>query len=490
MSPWILLRLLALFLSLSSSFCLPLHEYGTGLPISRRNVADRGGGRGGLKLKGEVELGLEGLRGGFWKGGEAKAEPIQGKAGGKSIVWPVCTCVLYFISTTITSPALPSMANRIANPDGSVKVSPAGVELFGTLSSIDLAFTMLFTKLWGSLSDRYGRVPFMLLSSAGVSLGWLTVVQAAATHNMALLYGGRILDGVTSCMQPLCQSAVKDLSSPEMLDTNFGILQGAAWGGSFIIGGIPGGVLTNTKGPEFVMKIAAAVAAINVVITGLFAEETLPAEKRAAQVNWSEANPLGALTVLIRDRVTCIAAICLLLVWAALNGLQTNFFSYIEHQYGWGRVQSSILLCVVGIVISASQGLGPKLLSHRLGTAGTIKLGATLVGAGAAGMALAPNAPLFSLACLLLASGTLCIPLLTSVVASRAKSQESGAVLSALETAAMLEKVVACKGMAALLAIGMRHDAPSAFLWVSAGCCLVAVLLWKTIEVEAFAALT
>mmetsp|Transcript_35129 Transcript_35129/g.70246 ORF Transcript_35129/g.70246 Transcript_35129/m.70246 type:complete len:104 (-) Transcript_35129:535-846(-) len=63
------------------------------------------------------------------------------------------------------------------------------------------------TKLWGTLSDKYGRIPFMLFSSAGVSLGWMTVVYAAASHNMVLLYSGRMLD---ACMQPLCQSAVKE----------------------------------------------------------------------------------------------------------------------------------------------------------------------------------------------------------------------------------------------------------------------------------------
>ena len=37
------------------------------------------------------------------------------------------------------------------------------------------------------------------------------------------------------------------------------------------------------------------------------------------------------------------AALSYLLVWTALNGLQTNLFSYLEHRYGWGRTHAAML---------------------------------------------------------------------------------------------------------------------------------------------------
>ena len=76
---------------------------------------------------------------------------------------------------------------------GSTKVSPEGVSLYGTLASIDQIFTVIFTKLWGSLSDVHGRKPFMVFSGTGAAIGWWTVVQASKTANMPLLYAGRAL---------------------------------------------------------------------------------------------------------------------------------------------------------------------------------------------------------------------------------------------------------------------------------------------------------
>ena len=156
---------------------------------------------------------------------------------------------------------------------GSTKVSPEGVSLYGTLASIDQIFTVIFTKLWGSLSDVHGRKPFMVFSGTGAAIGWWTVVQASKTANMPLLYAGRALvcmhlkspgcvsppvlagntpaaktqtvyspqDGVTSCMQPICQSAIRDTSPPDKLKENFGYLLGLSVGGAFIGGAIIGG---------------------------------------------------------------------------------------------------------------------------------------------------------------------------------------------------------------------------------------------------------
>jgi len=411
-----------------------------------------------------------------------QVQHLRGGAKKGSIFWPVTTCVMYLVSTTVTSPAMPSMANRIANKDGSSAVSPEGVELYGTLTTIDLVFTSMFTKVWGSLSDKYGRKPFMLLSSAGVALGWLTVVRSTATHNMPLLYAGRILDGITSCMQPLCQSAVKDISSPEDLEGNFGILQGTAWGGSFIIGGIAGGILTRTRGPDYVMYFAAAVAAINVVATGLFAPETLEETHHSKQINWAEANPVGAVTVLVRDRVTLLATGSLLLVWTCLNGLQTNFFSYIELRYKWGRMESAILLAWIGVVLSASQSLCPKYVSPRLGTGTTVKLFMVLLIISSVVMALTTSALVFTVAVLFFALGCACVPMLTSIIASRAGEHDAGSLLSALETASMIQKVMACKGMAGLMALGMRQQTPGLFLLLCSLCASLALLLFRVVE--------
>ena len=89
------------------------------------------------------------------------------------------------------------------------------------------------------------------MSSAGVALGWLTV---ALSSSVPLLLAGRALDGVTSCMLPITQSMVSDLSPAAELSKNLGRLQGLSVGAAFIVGAMAGGVLTQKKGPRFVFK--------------------------------------------------------------------------------------------------------------------------------------------------------------------------------------------------------------------------------------------
>mmetsp|Transcript_62887 Transcript_62887/g.144133 ORF Transcript_62887/g.144133 Transcript_62887/m.144133 type:complete len:494 (+) Transcript_62887:46-1527(+) len=400
----------------------------------------------------------------------------------KSIRMPVISCFFYFLSIALTAPAMPSMANKMINKDGSTRVSPEGVSLYGTMASVDQIFTVMFTKLWGSLSDVHGRKPFMMFSGVGAAIGWWTVVQAAKTSNMPLLFAGRALDGVTSCMQPICQSAIRDMSPQDKLKENFGYLLGISVGGAFIVGAIIGGILTSRRGPEVAMMAASGAAVTGIIVTYLFGQETLPIEHRAEKMDWLEANPFGALHVLTRDRVTAGAAMSYLLVWTALNGLQTNLFSYLEHRYGWGRTHAAMLQAQVGIMLAFTQALGPKLLIPIIGAVGAVKLGLGIWAVAALIMASAPTGGIFSIGCVASSGGCLCLPILMGIVSDGAGANESGAVLSALECALTMNRIFAFKGMAMLFAYGMRRGFPGGFFVLCSMSCVVAIGIMTAIQ--------
>ncbi|EKX32699.1 hypothetical protein GUITHDRAFT_121139 [Guillardia theta CCMP2712] len=436
--------------------------------------------RSGRLVEAGTEEGILNMRGGK----PSAEENLAGQGSPCGLTWPITTCWMYFMSIALCAPALPSMANKIARSDGKGTVSAEGVRLYGTLTSIDQAFTVLFTKLWGSYSDVIGRKPLMLFSAAGLAVGWATVVKAAENKNMALLYFGRMLDGITSCMQPICQSAVQDVSAPEQLKANFGILLGLAVGGAFILGAMMGGIITSIKGPELVMATASLVSAVNFFVTLFFAPETLPPHKRMAKVQWKEANPFGAMEILTRDLVTAGAAASYLLIWTALNGQQTNLFSYVEYRYGWDRTRGAMLQAQVGLVLALSQSLAPKYLSPYLSTSNIIQLGLFLYLVSGIIMGLAPNGLVFTGGALLSAVGCMAIPVLMSVVASRAPPGKSGAMLSALETGLTLDRVLAFKSMASLFAWGMKKSIPGVFHYVGSTCCLLAMLVMTMISKE------
>ena len=142
--------------------------------------------------------------------------------GPPGVAWPISVCFLYFMSVALSSSSLPAMVNIFSNADGTAAVHGGGARLYGSLVTIDQLFTFLFVGLWGTLSDAYGRRPFMCLAGAGVSVGWLTVARATS---LSVMVAGRALDGITSCMLPLAQVAVVDCSAPDKVSQNLGVLQ-------------------------------------------------------------------------------------------------------------------------------------------------------------------------------------------------------------------------------------------------------------------------
>src|SRR5436190_5055924 len=52
----------------------------------------------------------------------------------------------------------------------------------------------IFSPIFGSLSDRYGRRPVLFFSLLGTSAGFFIVCSATA---LLMIFAGRILDGIT-----------------------------------------------------------------------------------------------------------------------------------------------------------------------------------------------------------------------------------------------------------------------------------------------------
>lgn len=51
-------------------------------------------------------------------------------------------------------------------------MTAASATLYGLLSSTDASFTLLSVKFHASMSDKYGRRPFMALSALGLGTGF------------------------------------------------------------------------------------------------------------------------------------------------------------------------------------------------------------------------------------------------------------------------------------------------------------------------------
>jgi multidrug resistance protein len=141
-----------------------------------------------------------------------------------------------------------------------------------TIGLLTAAFSIaqfFATPVLGSLSDKWGRKPLLIISLIGTAVSF---VLFGLANSIFMLFAARILDGLTGGNISVAQAMISDISSPKERAKNFGIL-GSAFGFGFVIGPAVGGLLSKfgLKVPFF---FAAGIAVIGVLLTLFFLKET------------------------------------------------------------------------------------------------------------------------------------------------------------------------------------------------------------------------
>lgn len=105
--------------------------------------------------------------------------------------------------------------------------------------SVYAACSLVSTPIIGTLSDRYGRKPLLIISQAGTCAGFLMLGFSSA---LWMVFAGRILDGITAGNLSTAQAYISDHTKPEDRAKAFGVI-GVAFGVGFMFGPWLGGVL-------------------------------------------------------------------------------------------------------------------------------------------------------------------------------------------------------------------------------------------------------
>ena len=135
----------------------------------------------------------------------------------------------------------------------------------------------LFSPVLGSLSDRFGRRPVILLSNFGLGLDYILMALAPT---LRWLFVGRVISGITAASISTAGAYIADVTPPEQRAAKFGML-GAAFGVGFVVGPALGGVLGDID-PRLPFWVAAGLSLTN-ALYGLFVlPESLPRERRSA----------------------------------------------------------------------------------------------------------------------------------------------------------------------------------------------------------------
>jgi MFS transporter, DHA1 family, tetracycline resistance protein len=287
--------------------------------------------------------------------------PPKGRRAAATFIF--LTVTLDMLALGMIAPVLPRLIEGFLHGDTSSAAKMLG--LFGTVFAVMQFF---FSPILGSLSDRFGRRPVVLLSNFGLGLDYFLMAWAPALN---WLFLGRVISGLTSSSIPTAMAYMADVTPRERRAAAFGILN-AAFGAGFVLGPAVGGLLGNIN-PRLPFLVAGGLSLVN-GLYGLFVlPESLSKENRS-HFSWARANPIGSLTLLRHGGMIAIAAI-LLIGYIAQQVLMNVYVIYADYRYHWTDRTVGFSLAVVGICTIVYGGLLVKPVVAKIGERGAMTLG-------------------------------------------------------------------------------------------------------------------
>ena len=127
----------------------------------------------------------------------------------------------------------------------------------------------IFAPIWGRLSDRHGRRPILLLSTAGASASYVLFARSTglANHTAAIwvMVVSRLLAGAFGGNITVAQAYIADITPPAERSKKMGLV-GMAFGLGFILGPFIGGMSLRYLGDTGPGWVAAGLCAANFVL--------------------------------------------------------------------------------------------------------------------------------------------------------------------------------------------------------------------------------
>ncbi len=329
----------------------------------------------------------------------------------------------------IIIPVLPKLVERFMGGD-----TARAAEVYGVFGTAWGVMQFLFMPVLGMLSDRFGRRPVILVSCLGLGLDYFLMALAP---NLAWLFVGRLISGITAASISTAFAYIADVTPPEKRAGAFGIM-GAAFGVGFVIGPALGGVLGGVD-PRLPFWVAGALALVNAGYGFFVLPESLPPEKRAKQFAWSRANPLGSLKLLRSHPELFGLATVLFLMQLAHVVLPSVAVLYMGYRYGWGELAVGLVLAGVGACAMVVQGGLVRKVVPRIGERRALAIGLFFGAAGFFMYGLAPLGWMFLLAVPVMSlwgfAGPSAQALMTKHVGPAEQGQLQGATASSMSLA-------------------------------------------------------
>jgi len=311
--------------------------------------------------------------------------------------------------------------------------------MVGVVASLAPFMQFLFAPYWGSLSDRKGRRPVILVSIVITAFAYFVFIFI---NSIYLLIFSRIMAGIGSGNFSAAQAYVADISSPEKRAKNMGLI-GAAFGLGFIFGPPIGGFLHDHWGIWGIGFFTMGLSIINFIFAYFYLPES---NKSLQQTKHSLAKVFEQIKIALNNptikllfviNTLFIAAFSMMQIASPLLWKQYFFFNDKEIGYIFGFIGLCSVLIQGGLVGFFVRKFGEKKM---------LIIGTSTMAIGLLAIPFVPQKlfiPLELLAIMTIAlSNGLIMPATNSLVSKLAPKDKQGTVLGALQSIGSLARTI------------------------------------------------
>lgn len=324
----------------------------------------------------------------------------------------------------------------------------------GILATVFAVMQFIFGPTIGSLSDRFGRRPVLLVSLVIIAVDFIVMGLA---HSIWLLVITRIIGGIAAATQATAAAFISDISTPENRSANFGIL-GATFGVGFVLGPLMGGLLGEV-GLRVPFFAAAALATLNLILGYFVLPETVTDQTRRP-FDIKRANPLGALTQIRLIPGLSRFLLVFFLYEFAFYVYPAVWVYYAKAQFGWDSGMLGVSLASFGISVAVVEGILIRRILPWLGERRTIVLGFifsigifVVLGFLTSGFWALLLAPISAL-------GSVVIPAMRGIFANKAKANQQGEIQGIVSSTQSLAFIFAPLVLTYVFYASTRPDGP------------------------------
>jgi DHA1 family tetracycline resistance protein-like MFS transporter len=356
---------------------------------------------------------------------------VSGPRFSPAIGFILVTAALDVMAIGIIIPVLPALIVEFTGSD-----ADAGL-WNGIMVALWAGMQFLFSPVIGSLSDRYGRRPVILISALGLTADFALM---AVAPNLWWLAVGRILGGITSSSFTTTFAYMADITPPEQRSRAYGLI-GAAYSAGFVAGPVIGGFL-GELGPRVPFWAAADLALVAFVYGLLVIPESLKPELRMP-FSWRRANPVGSLKLLRSHPDLAGLAWVYFIIYVAHNVFAAVFVLYAGYRFGWSIWAIGMSLALWGVLDILAQAVLVGPVVRRIGDRATMIFGLGLGAVGLVVLGLAADETVFILGIFVSAMWAFAMPTIQSLMTQRVSESEQGQLQGANQSVASIASVAA-----------------------------------------------